>query len=174
VENTATLKKSLGAIRRKAVDLSHFSPVRETQLNESELLPLVIEPAADQVDLAEWARNHRDYVNSKLHQHGGVLFRGFGLSTPEDFEGVAAAIYKEIYSEYGDLPREGVAGKIYTSTPYPADKAILYHNESSHMNAWPTRISFFCVIAATEGGCSPVVDCRKIYRQLDPAVRDKF
>ena len=73
-------------------------------------------------------------------------------------------IYKEIYSEYGDLPREGVAGKIYTSTPYPEDKTILYHNESSHMNAWPTRISFFCVIAAKEGGCSPVVDCRKVYQ----------
>ncbi len=174
MEPTATVKKSLGAIRRKAVDLSQFSPVRETQLGESELLPLVMEPAADQVDLAEWASNNRDYVNSKLHKHGGVLFRGFGLSTPEDFERVAAAIYKEIYSEYGDLPREGVAGKIYTSTPYPADKAILYHNESSHMNAWPTRISFFCVIAAKEGGCSPVVDCRKVYQQLNPAVREKF
>jgi len=87
---------------------------------------------------------------------------------------VAAAIYNEIYAEYGDLPREGVAGKIYTSTPYPEDKAILYHNESSHMNAWPTRISFFCVIAAKEGGCSPIVDCRKVYKQLDPAVREKF
>ncbi len=51
---------------------------------------------------------------------------------------------------------------------------ILFHNESSHMNAWPTRISFFCVIAAKEGGCSPVVDTRKVYRDLDPAVREKF
>ncbi len=42
VENTATVKKSLGAIRRKTVDLSHFSPVRESQLSETELLPLVM------------------------------------------------------------------------------------------------------------------------------------
>jgi hypothetical protein len=42
------------------------------------------------------------------------------------------------------------------------------------MNAWPTRISFFCVLAAKEGGCSPIVDCRKVYQQLDPAVREKF
>ncbi len=42
------------------------------------------------------------------------------------------------------------------------------------MNAWPTRISFFCVMAAKEGGCSPIVDCRKVYQQLDPAVREKF
>jgi alpha-ketoglutarate-dependent taurine dioxygenase len=109
-----------------------------------------------------------------LHLHGGILFRGFGLSTAQDFERVAAGVYKEIFSEYGDLPREGVAGNIYRSTPYPEDKSILYHNESSHMNRWPTRISFFCVIAAKEGGCSPVVDCRKVYQQLDPSIRRKF
>lgn len=171
---TVSVKKSLGSIRRKAVDLSEFNPIRESQLNDAEPLPLVMEPAADQVDLADWARHNRDYINGKLHQHGGVLFRGFGLKTPADFERAAASVYHEIYSEYGDLPREGVAGKIYHSTPYPEDKMILYHNESSHMNAWPTRISFFCVTAAKEGGCSPIVDCRRVYQQLDPAVRDKF
>lgn len=171
---TVTAKKSLGSIRRKAVDLSQFNPIRESQLNDEQPLPLIMEPAADQVDLADWARHNRDSINRKLHQHGGVLFRGFGLKTPADFERAAASVYNEIYSEYGDLPREGVAGKIYHSTPYPEDKMILYHNESSHMNAWPTRISFFCVTAAKQGGCSPIVDCRKVYQQLDPGVREKF
>jgi len=174
VENTIAAKKSIGTIRRKAVDLAHFNPIRESLVSDDQPLPLVMEPAAEQVDLTDWARNNRDYINTKLHQHGGILFRGFSLSTPQDFERVAASIYGEIYAEYGDLPREGVAGKIYTSTPYPEDKAILYHNESSHMNAWPTRISFFCVVAAKEGGCSPIVDCRKVYQQLDPMVREKF
>ena len=63
VENTITAKKSIGTIRRKAVDLSHFNPVRESQVSEDQPLPLVMEPAADQVDLAEWARNNRDYIN---------------------------------------------------------------------------------------------------------------
>ena len=166
--------KSLGAIRRKAVDLAHFNPIRESQMGPDQLLPLMMEPATDQVDLADWARNNREYIAQKLHTHGGILFRGFNLKTPQDFERVAAAIYTELFSEYGDLPREGVGGKIYTSTPYPEDKCILYHNESSHMNRWATRISFFCVIAAKEGGCSPVVDCRKVYLGLDPAVRQQF
>ncbi len=166
--------KSLGTIRRKAVDLENFNPIRESQMGPDQSLPLVMEPAADQVDLADWARNNREYIAQKLHTHGGILFRGFNLKTPEDFERVAAGVYREIYADYGDLPREGVGGNIYTSTPYPEDKCILYHNESSHMSRWPTRISFFCVIAAKEGGCSPVVDCRKVYQQLDPAIRQEF
>lgn len=166
--------KSLGAIRRKAVDLAHFNPIKESQMAADQALPLIMEPATDQVDLADWARNNREYIAQKLHAHGGILFRGFDLKTPQDFERVAASVYTELFSEYGDLPREGAGGKIYTSTPYPEDKCILYHNESSHMNRWPTRISFFCVVAAKEGGCSPIVDCRRVYQQLDPAIRQKF
>lgn len=169
-----SLSKSLGSVRRQAVDLANYNPVRESQLNSDQPLPLLMEPASDQVDLADWARNNRDYINQKLQKHGGILFRGFNLKTPQDFEQVAAGIYNEIYSEYGDLPRESAGGKIYTSTPYPEDKRILYHNESSHMNRWATRISFFCVLAAKEGGCSPVVDCRRVYQQLDPVVRQMF
>src|SRR5208337_1855632 len=171
---TTSPAKSLGAIRRKAVDLAHFNPIRESQIAPDQPLPLMMEPASDQVDLADWSRNNREYIAQKLHLHGGILFRGFDLKTPQDFELVASGVYKEIYAEYGDLPREGVGGSIYTSTSYPEDKRILYHNESSHMNRWPTRISFFCVIAAKQGGCSPIVDCRKVYQQLDPAIRQQF
>src|SRR5450755_1239021 len=99
-------KKSLGSIRRKAVDMAHFTAVRESQLNPDQLLPLIVEPAADQVDLADWAKNNRAYIDQKLHRHGGILFRGFSLSTPSDFERVAGAVYKQLYADYGDLPRE--------------------------------------------------------------------
>jgi alpha-ketoglutarate-dependent taurine dioxygenase len=167
-------KKTLGNIRRKAVNLAGFNPVRESQLNSDQPLPLVLEPAADQVDLADWAANHGNFIDQKLQQHGGILFRGFDLTSPADFERVANSIYKKIYGEYGDLPREGVSGKIYASTPYPDDKSILFHNEGSHMNRWPARISFFCVTAAQQGGCSPIVDCRRVYKALNPAIRDNF
>src|SRR6266496_3939725 len=161
-------------IRRKAIDLANFSPVRESVSREDQPLPLIMEPASDLVDLADWARSNRQYIEQKLHQHGAILFRGFGLENASDFERVAASICNELYSEYGDLPREGVAGKVYTSTPYPEDKSILYHNESSHMSQWPSKINFFCVTVAKEGGATPIVDCRQVYKQLDPAVREKF
>ena len=60
MENTITAKKSIGTIRRKAVDLAHFNPVRESLISDDQPLPLVIEPAAEQVDLADWARNNRN------------------------------------------------------------------------------------------------------------------
>lgn len=169
-----TPKKTLGAVRRRGVDLSSFNPIEESQISEDSLLPLVIKPAVDEVDLADWVANNRTYIDDKLAKHGGILFRGFGLVSPADFERVAASICQELFAEYGDLPREDVAGKVYTSTPYPEDKSILYHNESSHMSSWPSRINFFCVTVAKEGGATPIVDCRKVYQGLDPKIRENF
>jgi alpha-ketoglutarate-dependent taurine dioxygenase len=127
-----------------------------------------------EVDLVEWLRANHEFAEEKLALHGGILFRGFALNTPHEFERAAAALCGDLFAEYGDLPREGVAGNVYTSTPYPQDKAILYHNESSHLSSWPGKINFFCMIAPTEGGATPIVDCRKVYQALRSEVRQKF
>ena len=36
------------------------------------------------------------------------------------------------------------------------------------------KIWFFCVQAAARGGETPIVDCRKVYQRLDPALRERF
>jgi alpha-ketoglutarate-dependent taurine dioxygenase len=72
------------------------------------------------------------------------------------------------------LPREGIGGKVYGSTPYPADQTIFFHNESSHLHRWPMKIWFFCIQPAQSGGETPIVDCRKVYQLLDPKLREKF
>jgi TfdA family taurine catabolism dioxygenase TauD len=168
------VKKSIRSARRSSVDLSHFSPVKESTLGNGKDLPLILEPAIPDVDLADWVRNNRAQLDQKLYKHGGFLYRGFKLETAEDFERVAAAICTELYADYGDLPKGDAKCKVYTSTWYPDDKAILYHQESSHFTNWPRKINFFSVTVAKEGGCSPVVDCRLVYRGLDPKVRDLF
>jgi len=79
-----------------------------------------------------------------------------------------------LFGDYGDLPREEEGGKVYASTPYPPEERILFHNESSHMHRWPMLIWFYCVKAAERGGETAIVDCRQVYQQLDPNIRDRF
>jgi alpha-ketoglutarate-dependent taurine dioxygenase len=143
-------------------------------IDQKEHIPFFIEPTTGGVDLSEWAKNRLDFVEAKLQEYGAILFRGFNLKLISDFERVAQAICPELFSEYGDLPRENVDGKIYTSTPYPSDQTILFHNESSHLHSWPMKIAFYCVKAAMQGGETPIVDCRKVYRMLNPSVRERF
>src|SRR5437868_3439303 len=127
---------------RKSVDLDAFPEVTLSQLNPDSPLPLMVGPTVTAIEPAEWAAANRQLLESKLLKHGGILFRGFGINSPACFEKFAAALCTELFQEYGDLPRESAGGKVYSSTPYPADKAILFHNESSHMHRWPMKIIF--------------------------------
>jgi alpha-ketoglutarate-dependent taurine dioxygenase len=166
--------KRLRTTRRKGVDLSRVGGVRTSALEPVQTLPLVIEPVSDDVDLAEWTTTNKEIVEQYLLKHGAILFRGFAVDSANEFERVASAFCPELFGEYGDLPREEQGGKIYGSTPYPADETILFHNESSHMHRWPMLICFYCVTAAKSGGESPIIDCRKVYEAMEPAIRDRF
>ncbi|HEU4595055.1 MAG TPA: amino acid adenylation domain-containing protein, partial [Pyrinomonadaceae bacterium] len=166
--------QKLRSVRRKGVDLRQVNPVRAEDLSPGETLPLVLRPATDGVDVTSWAGRNRDYIQTELLKHGAILFRGFALRTVPAFGAFAAAVCPQLFIDYGDLPRADQGQKVYTSTPYPPNQMILYHNESSHMHRWPMKIMFFCDTAAREGGETPIADGRKVYQRLDPAIRRRF
>jgi len=168
--------KKLGAARRKAVGPSAQSWVRAEQFRADRTLPLVIEPTVAGVDLLEWVGRQGDFVRRKLHEHGGLLFRNFGVRGAAEFEQFARAAsdgeplpYKERSS-----PRSRVAGNIYTSTDYPADQSIFLHNENSYQQAWPMKLFFYCAVAPGEGGETPIADVRNVLRRISPEVRERF
>lgn len=156
---------------RRAVNLSGEDLTSEGFLPGREnALPLVVSPSGGQVDLPAWAAAHRDELTAGLQKWGAVLFRGFQIDSAAKFSAAAEAAAAELYGDYGDLPRDEAAENIFSSTPYPHDLPIHFHNESSHMAQWPTRIFFSCQIAAESGGETPLIDCRQLYRELDPAL----
>ncbi len=126
------------------------------------------------LDLIGWARGNQEFIQTKLLDHGAILFRGFKVPSVSDFEQFALASCPGLFGDYGDLPREEMGGNVYGSTAYPSDQAILAHNESSQMHCWPLKIWFHCVKAALVGGETPIVDCRKVYQSLNATIRDKF
>jgi alpha-ketoglutarate-dependent taurine dioxygenase len=167
--------KKLRTAKRKAVDLSQASGIKMDYLKSGDSsLPLLVQPEIGDIDLVEWAKINYEFVQTQLLRHGGILFRGFDINSTTRFEQFAGSLCTELFGEYGDLPREGIGGKVYGSTPYPSDEAILFHNESSHMHRWPMKIWFYCITAAEQGGETPIVDCRKMYEALAPKVRERF
>jgi Condensation domain/Taurine catabolism dioxygenase TauD, TfdA family len=161
-------------VKPKSVKLPQGDMVRSSLMFPGEKLPLVLEPAVDNLNLADWAGGNRDFIEQKLLEHGGILFKGFDVDSVSKFERFASTVCPSLFERYGDLPREEASSRIYGSTPYPADKAILFHNESSHMQSWPLRIFFYCLKAADEGGETPIVDCRKLYSLIPAEVRERL
>lgn len=159
---------------REEINLANLSLTKSEALIPDQLLPLVIQPTMNGVNLAGWAANSQEYLRTELAKHGAILFRNFTVDSPSRFEEFAKAISGDLFDEYGDLPREDRGAKVYGSTPYPADKPILFHNESSHMHRWPMKIWFYCVKPAEKYGATPILDCRQTYQRLDPALIKRF
>ena len=166
--------KFLQNVKPRTVSLALGSLVNTGYLSSGQRLPLVVTPAVNDIDAVEWAGIEREFIEKNLLKHGAILFRGFNLREPSEFEKFASAICPELFSGYGDLPREAVSGRVYGSTPYPNDQPIMFHNESSHMHSWPLKIWFYCLIAPQQGGETPIVNCRELYREMDPNLIREF
>jgi alpha-ketoglutarate-dependent taurine dioxygenase len=160
---------------RRGVVLSDPLVTRAPMFDGAGEPPLVFTPARADIDLADWVAGHADDVHKELLRFGALLFRGFSITDAGRFERAARALASnDLFGEYGDLPRQSASDKIFHSTPYPDSLAIHFHNESSHMSSWPRHIFFHCAVAAREGGGTPVVDCRAVYRELDRDVIAEF
>jgi len=139
------------------------------------MLPLVIEPDRERADVAAWAASNRQYLETQLVLHGGILFRGFEITTPVAFEQLCRAVTNELL-EYNERssPRTQVSPNVYTSTDYPANQSIFLHNENSYQRSFPRKIFFFCLNPAQTGGETPIADCRKVFQRISPKVRERF
>jgi alpha-ketoglutarate-dependent taurine dioxygenase len=169
-----SVRDLLGA-QRRAVTVSATEKVRAEPLAAGSALPLLVRPAYDGVDLVSWAASHREWVTERLLRHGGLLFRGFPVEQMEQFNALIEAVAGEAL-EYRERssPRSQVAGNIYTSTDYPADQSIFFHNENSYQNTWPGKIFFFCFLAPESGGETPIADTRRVYARIPAEVRQRF
>ena len=142
-------------------------------------MPLLVEPAganqASPFALINWVSDNRQALDAWLHRDGALLFRGFGIDSPEMFHDVAAAVRPELMRYVGgDSPRDRVGDHVYTSTEFPPSLEIGLHNELSYTHAWPERLLFCCLVPAKRGGETHIADGRRVLAALDAEVRDRF
>jgi alpha-ketoglutarate-dependent taurine dioxygenase len=161
--------------RRQGISIADTDLTIEQLPDSGKAMPFIIRPAMSGVDLLEHARINRESINEKLLRHGGILFRGFDVATAAQLEQFIRNLSGDLlqYSERSS-PRTQVAGNIYTSTDYPADQEIFFHNENSYQQAWPLKIAFLCLTPALEGGETPIADTRKVYQRISADVRERF
>jgi alpha-ketoglutarate-dependent taurine dioxygenase len=162
-------------VRRKTVSASQTEWVKIGEAQAEREPPQIVQATVEGVDLNEWAKRNRDFIDQKLLKHGAILFRDFDVSLVARFEDFIRTTSGEPM-EYLDraTPRSVVNGNIYSSTDYPPNHHIELHNESSYAFTWPRRIFFFCVKSAKEGGETSIADCRRLFNRIDPTIRERF
>lgn len=141
-------------------------------------LPLVIEPLddPDPARLCAWLSDHATWVQDRLTEYGALLFRGFAIETPQDFEAVSRAIAPELGNDYmGTSPREALSGAVFSASELPGYYPIPQHCEMSFVAEPPSRVFFCCFEEPAEGsGETPLADFRRVAQDLDPEVMKRF
>jgi alpha-ketoglutarate-dependent taurine dioxygenase len=174
-EQTKMTPKTLPSVKRSTVVQSQKSLIKTSSLGAGSLLPLVVEPNADEVDLIEWVSFNRTRIHQQLLTHGGLLFRGFQINAEQPFHQLISALGTHLmrYAE-GATPRTQLSGLVYTSTEYPADQQIALHNELTYVTRWPGHILFCCVQPPEKNGQTPIADVRRVLGRLSPSIVDEF
>jgi len=165
--------KHFKSVKPQAVKVSATELIKRSCLDGSNFL--VIEPAIEGVNLIIWAEEHRTEIEEALLSNGAILFRGLHGEDVHEFHDFARTIAPELldYKERSS-PRSEIARGIYTSTDYPSDQNIEFHNEQSYSQSWPMKLFFYCSQPAIRGGATLIADARKVLELLDAAIKEKF
>lgn len=149
--------------------------VKVGALQPEQSLPALFQSTDPQLKLAGWATARRELIEDYLPKHGAILFRNFNVESPAEFEDLIRAVSGDLL-EYNERasPRSQVSGNIYTSTDHPASETIFIHNENSFKNTFNRKIFFYCMTAPETGGETPIADCRRVFQQIRPEVRERF
>ena len=141
-------------------------------------LPIVVQPGTIQSadTLAAWLKSDTAWTQKNLREHGAILFRGFGVKTPADFEAIARAVDPELKNKYlGTSPRDALTDYVFSASELPGFYPIPQHCEMTFTANPPRRIFFWCGIEPQAGGGeTPLVDFAKVWKDLKADVRKRF
>lgn len=175
LENRAFALKKTGLIKRNRKEEKDVSLVKSKLFYDDSNLLLEVTPRFPHVSLSDWSNDNWDFINSKLLEHGAILFRGFDLSSDEKFLDYIKSVPFDLI-EYVERssPRKTVAKNVFTSTLYPSDETIALHNENTASLTFAQKVWFFCALAPNAGGETPIADARAITNKIPKDVLDKF
>jgi alpha-ketoglutarate-dependent taurine dioxygenase len=134
-----------------------------------------VSPGSGAAGLGAYYEMHAADLDRQLLTHGAVLFRGFGVDTPEAFAAVANTLFPRAMEGLEEnVPRTRLSPGVYTSTEFPAEYMLSMHSEYSYSHLYPGKLLFCCTIPPETGGETPLADNREVLRRLRPDVVEAF
>ena len=163
------------APQKTAVSVDPGSLVRCDFLHTGQRLPLVVEPNIGNLQITDWIGANPQWIETRLLQHGGILFRGCAVDSQDDFERLVETACPNLmtYME-GATPRTQLSKSVYTSTEFPPELTIELHNELSYVLSFPRKIWFFCLQPPARGGETPIADMRRVFNRIPSEIRERF
>lgn len=130
------------------------------------VFPLTLGPSSDAS--AGSVKVNKDMILRMAREHGAVLLRGFALKCPEDFGELVLNLGLENMPYVGGaaVRRNIVGDYVFTANESPPSEPIPFHHEMAQVSNPPRYVMFYCEIAPTEGGETPLILSNEVYKFL--------
>ena len=153
-------------------------PISGVQFDSRNNFPTIVHTPSPQICLVDWVGENKSWIHDNLKKSGALLFRGFRIDGPKEFEHCLERACGKPTDypglTHGVILRQHIHGKIYTSTEYSPSFRIRLHNECAFANNWPAQISFFCIQAPSTGGETPIADSRRVLKRISKTTVDRL
>ncbi|WP_164101778.1 TauD/TfdA family dioxygenase [Candidatus Laterigemmans baculatus] len=155
----------------EALDVEAVS-VRGQQKHGGEPFPLVLRcasPAAKLDQTVDWLAAHASDFEQKADRHGAILFRGFPVQSPEDFDRFIAAFGWENFpyeQSLSNAVRKNYTPRVFSANEAPADVTIYLHHEMAQTPVFPSKLFFYCQQPAESGGATPLCRSDVLFEQM--------
>ena len=110
---------------------------------------------------ADYFSAQKSEIDAALASEGAVLLRGFDVPDAQAFDNAVEA-YGEAGFTYDDslsnAVRVNVTPRVFTANEAPPEAGIYLHHEMAQTPIYPSKLLFYCEIAAESGGETPL--CR--------------
>lgn len=134
----------------------------------------VVQAREESLDLSSWVLHNASVIEKKILQYGAVLFKGFDVYSIDEFEKFSLTVCSKLYKDNSEHVPVGESQHVQTPVPYSPNMKLLWHNENSFNNTWPTKIIFGCSQPAHSGGETLLVDSRKVLTKLSSDTKRQF
>ena len=142
------------------------------QYYHGQVFPLLLECKTADAPLdaaAAWVADHRRDLLEQAGDHGAILFRGFPLSGAQDFDGFIAAFDVGNFpydQSLGNAVRVNKTPRVFTANEAPPTVTVFLHHEMAQTPIYPSRVFFFCELAAETGGATPICRSDVLWERL--------
>ncbi|MFP6899876.1 MAG: TauD/TfdA family dioxygenase [Opitutales bacterium] len=116
-----------------------------------------------------WVAEHGVQISSRAAEHGAVLLRGFPLGSAEDFDAMVRAFDFPCFSYDDSLSnayRINFTPRVFSANEAPPEAIISLHHEMAQTPIYPSKLFFFCQVAAETGGATPICRSDVLWERL--------
>lgn len=136
-------------------------------------VPLVLEwqPEDGGIEpVVKWLQQSQDWLKERLSMHGAVLLRGFPLQGAPDFNEFMCAFkgWEDLAYEksLSFAVRTPLLGRVCTTND-GRNGGLTFHHEQAQTPLFPSKLVFYCEIAAKQGGGTGVSPSSVVCSRLE-------